>query len=330
MARINRYPQADFINPSTVGINISTLAPNFLYFSVSGYFNSGCGSCAPAVYNDGQTQLADDVDLDARTASHLHGSELDLQSAELRQCLPWKRKFHVQRTIERDALLDFLLGTPNSFQQGNPSLANPRQQYIGLYAQDDFKVSPRLQVHVGLRWEPFLPAGDKFNRTDHFSAAAFAAGRSAAYTRTRRPDCSLSAIQAYRRASSIAGGRISLPASASHGTRTGRATRLCVRLTVSFTTGPNSTDSTHPGQGAPWGSTITLSNPAGGLATRCRVIREAIVPGKVPPAGNQVFPTADLLRHSAKSEANVCAAMEPELPTAARRELAVFGFVPWK
>src|SRR5262249_6043910 len=31
-APINRYPQADFINPSTVGININSLAPNFLYF----------------------------------------------------------------------------------------------------------------------------------------------------------------------------------------------------------------------------------------------------------------------------------------------------------
>ena len=61
--RVNRYPQSDFINPATVGINIAALAPNFLYFSIAGYFNSGCGSCAPAVYTDGQGQIADDVDV---------------------------------------------------------------------------------------------------------------------------------------------------------------------------------------------------------------------------------------------------------------------------
>ena len=61
--RINRYPQADFINPRRWASTSPRWRPNFLYISISGYFNFGCGSCAPAVYTDGQGQIADDVDV---------------------------------------------------------------------------------------------------------------------------------------------------------------------------------------------------------------------------------------------------------------------------
>ncbi len=51
--------------------------------------------------------------------------------------------------------------------------------------------------------------------------------------------------------------------------------------------------STHPGQGAPWGSTITLSNPPGGLTNPFQGYPGGNpFPGPVPPARNQVFPAS--------------------------------------
>ena len=41
--------------------------------------------------------------------------------------------------------------------QGNPVFDNDRSHYFGLYVQDSWKVSPRLSVNYGVRWEPFLP-----------------------------------------------------------------------------------------------------------------------------------------------------------------------------
>jgi hypothetical protein len=75
-----------------------------------------------------------------------------------------------------------MLGLLNDFSQGNPTGGNFRQNYIGLYGQDNIRVNSRLNVHVGVRWEPFFPEVDIFNRGASYSPAAFTAGtRSSVY-----------------------------------------------------------------------------------------------------------------------------------------------------
>jgi hypothetical protein len=70
--------------------------------------------------------------------------------------------------------------------------------------------------------------------------------------------------------------------------------RQTVRASYSiFYDSPELNYSTHPGQGAPWGSTVTLSNPAGGLTNPFLGYPGGNpFPGPVPPARNQAFPTA--------------------------------------
>ena len=52
-----------------------------------------------------------------------------------------------------------------------------RQKYLGLYFQDDFQVTKRLNIHAGVRWEPFLPEHEVAGRGNYFSQAAFVAGQ---------------------------------------------------------------------------------------------------------------------------------------------------------
>ena len=73
-------------------------------------------------------------------------------------------------------LADFLLGKASTFRQGNETVGNGRQNYIGVYAQDTWKVSNRLTVNAGLRWEPFLPAWEAHGQTVHFNKEAFDKG----------------------------------------------------------------------------------------------------------------------------------------------------------
>ena len=70
------------------------------------------------------------------------------------------------------ALADLLLGLPAS-TSNNPIAPNIyfRTRGAAFYAQDDFKVSSRLTVNFGLRWEYFQPVHDKWGHNSTLDAS---------------------------------------------------------------------------------------------------------------------------------------------------------------
>jgi len=65
------------------------------------------------------------------------------------------------------SLADFLFGARNSYQLVNPGLVHHRQQSWFGYVQDDIKVSRRLTVNLGLRYELVTPF---YERDNHLSS----------------------------------------------------------------------------------------------------------------------------------------------------------------
>ena len=66
--------------------------------------------------------------------------------------------------VSGNAFASMLLGYPSG---GNVDiLVNPafRAQYYALFAQDDFKITPRLTLNLGLRWDYETPREERYNR----------------------------------------------------------------------------------------------------------------------------------------------------------------------
>jgi hypothetical protein len=59
----------------------------------------------------------------------------------------------LSRVNNGSALADFLLGLPSNSELSTPTAGDLRYRYAGLFIQDDWKVSSRLTVNLGLRWE---------------------------------------------------------------------------------------------------------------------------------------------------------------------------------
>lgn len=73
----------------------------------------------------------------------------------------------------RNAYANFLTGFVTSFGQGNYTLVNDRNHFPGAYAQDSWKVTPRLTVNYGVRWEQFAPWHNKIGNLQKFDATAY-------------------------------------------------------------------------------------------------------------------------------------------------------------
>jgi hypothetical protein len=75
-----------------------------------------------------------------------------------------------------NAMANFETGFLTSFQQGNFEQVNDRNHFPGIYAQDSWKVSPRLTFNYGVRWEQFAPWANRNGVEQEFIPANYTAG----------------------------------------------------------------------------------------------------------------------------------------------------------
>jgi hypothetical protein len=59
--------------------------------------------------------------------------------------------------------VDFLLGAPSSYVQGQSYPSYGRNYYLGLYGQDSWRIKSNLTLNYGLRWDVNSPFYEKYN-----------------------------------------------------------------------------------------------------------------------------------------------------------------------
>jgi hypothetical protein len=82
--------------------------------------------------------------------------------------------FNFSSTHTNDVAGDFLLGLTSSYSQSNVQRTGVfHQHWYEMYAQDDFKVTPRLTLNYGLRYAFYSPSTKDGNDITNFNAASF-------------------------------------------------------------------------------------------------------------------------------------------------------------
>ena len=76
---------------------------------------------------------------------------------------------HSQLPTPAIAFASFLLGAIDNGQISTTNFISSTRQSYAFYAQDDWKVTPKLTVNYGLRYELWSPIGEQFARQSNFN-----------------------------------------------------------------------------------------------------------------------------------------------------------------
>ena len=80
--------------------------------------------------------------------------------------------FNIEGTETGSAYADFLLGTPSNFTQSSGQPFYLRNRYLGLYAQDSWRLRSDLTVNAGVRWDIIMPWWEKYNQIQTYIEGA--------------------------------------------------------------------------------------------------------------------------------------------------------------
>jgi len=171
---INR-PGDNFATWQQLGVNASSLAGNMVYIGVTGNgFQIGLNSMPTRVFQGPNPNLAEDISW--VKGAHQIGFGVDYyhELTNFLSTLNTTGRFTFNGSVSGIPLADFLLGDAFAWNQGNANRWYQRQNYIGLYAQDSWRLNSRLTLTYGLRWEPYQAPYSRFGSYAHFDPALFA------------------------------------------------------------------------------------------------------------------------------------------------------------
>ena len=144
----------DMFDPYDLGSDVYSYAPHVMWARVQGAFEAQ--NLGPSRFLTNASQVSDDFTV----VRGDHQVSLGASAAY------WKYYFETQARsggfwiftgqLTGLGLSDLLMGRVGRLEHGGPAILPMDQWYVGLYAQDTWRASPRVTINGGLRWEPYF------------------------------------------------------------------------------------------------------------------------------------------------------------------------------
>ena len=167
----------DFFGPNDIGINSFSYLDDYMLLNVTGGFNLGGGTENNAIFQTNTYTFGDDLTMIRGNHQLGFGAQYafwdSLSAANVRS----PGTFAFDGGVTGIGLVDFMIGRPFTFIQSAPNTLDNRQHYVGLYAQDTWKLSSTMTMNYGVRWEPWFPQQHDNGAVYNFSPDRFRAGQ---------------------------------------------------------------------------------------------------------------------------------------------------------
>jgi hypothetical protein len=146
----------------TAGIAIAAPTPPEIAMSVNGYFSVNTNH--RGTFDRGDYSFREDVTLE-RGAHEIHiGGEALHISNNLINTYNMSGNFTFGGSLSGSNISDFMLGSASNFVQGGGEYKNLDGILWSLYGQDNIRLTPKLKVEIGLRWDPYFPYTEQKGR----------------------------------------------------------------------------------------------------------------------------------------------------------------------
>ncbi|MGI4831822.1 MAG: carboxypeptidase regulatory-like domain-containing protein, partial [Janthinobacterium lividum] len=81
----------------------------------------------------------------------------------------WTQKTVADADGSGNPFASLLLGLPTSGQLTTDATSAEASDYLAFYGQDDYQVSPKLTLNVGLRWSVEIPRSERYNKLSYWT-----------------------------------------------------------------------------------------------------------------------------------------------------------------
>jgi hypothetical protein len=177
-ARIVSIRQAPADTPSVAdfGVPIFQPTPKLIQsLSVTGYFSTGANPTAK--FPRTSYSYLDDLRWVRGNHSFAFGGIYERDSLNMVNVLGQAGTFTFTGDTTGNALADFMLGRMRTFGQANGQHVKNRYWVLNGYAQDSWRLTPRLTLSYGVRYEPSRAWHDQYGQNTVFYPEQFAAGK---------------------------------------------------------------------------------------------------------------------------------------------------------
>ena len=175
------FPADQSFHPSSIGLCVAsinpgtctgTLADNGLpIILVGGVAQLGATSSVPRHRFDSNNQVLDNFSWKLNKHSLKFGVDFHRTSVQQYFDKYFRGRLKFDGSFTGNPIQDFLAGNVDSgFQYSGPSPRHTYENNFGFYIQDSYRVTPRLTLNYGLRWDYFGVVKEKNNLLSNITA----------------------------------------------------------------------------------------------------------------------------------------------------------------
>ena len=184
----SHYNLEPFFGAETIGIkNFYNYVPGVMGLDISGGFTTASGG---SVLFNGDTDayhLSDDVTLVRGSHQLALGGNVAYWSHYTVDGQRGVGLWTFDGSATGLGMADFLTGRLARLEHARPGVLDLDQVYLGLYGQDTWRVTNRVTLNAGLRWEPFFGQNIRNNAVANFSLENFRNGTTSTVYRNAPP-----------------------------------------------------------------------------------------------------------------------------------------------